>query len=267
MNIVVLAKRVLDTGSTNLKMDSVRGTLIKDGVPSILNPDDANALEAALQIKDKNPDTHISILTMGAPAAKIMMRECLAMGADDAYFLTDSSFGGADTYATSATLAAGVEKLGEVLGGIDLILAGRQSIVGDTAQVGPQVAMRLGLPLVTYAQDLQLEDGKAVVQRQLEDGYEVVEVPLPCLITAVSELNTPRYMSAIGIMDAYEKDIVTWNHEDICIGSESCGLNASPTRVVRSFSPELKGEGVVLEGDPKNIAQTLMSDLSAKHVL
>lgn len=267
MKIIVLAKRVLDTTSTNLKMDSVRGTLIKDGVPSILNPDDANALEAALQIKDENPDTKIAIVTMGAPAAKYMMRECLAMGADEAFFLCDNAFGGADTYATSATLAYGVKKVAEKMGGCDLILAGRQSIVGDTAQVGPQVAKRLDLPVVTYAQDIKIKDGKAIVERQLEDGYEVIEAELPCLITAVSELNTPRYMSAKGIIDAYEKEIITWDHEDIDLSVDFCGLNASPTRVVRSFSPELKGQGEMLEGTPSVMAKSLVSKLEEKHLL
>lgn len=263
MKILVLAKRVLDTTNTNLKMDPIRGTLIKEGVPSILNPDDANALEAALQIKDENPDTTITIITMGAPAAKYMMRECLAMGADDAIFLSDNVFGGADTYATSVVLAYAIKKVGE----FDLVLAGRQSIVGDTAQVGPQVAQRLGLPLVTYAQDLKIEDGKAIVQRQLEDGYEVIEAPLPCLITAVGELNTPRYMSAKGIIDAYEKEIVTWNHEDINIEENECGLVGSPTRVVRSFAPELKGSGEILEGSAQSMASELVSRLSENHLI
>lgn len=262
MKILILAKRVLDTTNTNLKMDPIRGTLIKEGVPSILNPDDANALEAALAIKDENPDTTITILTMGAPAAKYMIRECLAMGADNAYFLTDEAFGGADTYSTSATLAYACKKLD-----YDIILAGRQSIVGDTAQVGPQVAQRLGLPLVTYAQDIKIKDGKAIVERQLEDGYEVVEVPMPCLITAVAELNEPRYMTVNGILDAYDTEIVTWNHEDIDIDVNICGLVGSPTRVVRSFAPDLKGSGEMLEGTPQVMAQTLISKLNEKHIL
>jgi electron transfer flavoprotein beta subunit len=263
MKILILAKRVLDTTNTNLKMDPIRGTLIKEGVPSILNPDDANALEAALAIKDEDPDTTITILTMGAPAAKYMIRECLAMGADDAYFLTDKAFGGADTYSTSATLAYGVKKLGH----FDLILAGRQSIVGDTAQVGPQVAQRLGLPLVTYAQDIKIQNGKAIVERQLEDGYEVVEVPLPCLITAVGELNTPRYMTASGILDAYDKEIVTLGCADIEIDEGICGLVGSPTRVVRSFAPELKGSGEILEGTPAVMAETLITKLGEQHLI
>jgi len=263
MKIIVCAKRVLDTTHTNLKMDPVRGTLIKEGVPSILNPDDANALEAALVIKDRDPDTTVTILTMGAPAAEYMIRECLAMGADDACFLCDDAFGGADTYATSVTLEYGIRKIGD----FDLILAGRQAIVGDTAQVGPQLAMRLGLPLVTYARDIRIENGKAIVERQLEDGYEVVEAPLPCLITAVKELNTPRYMSAGGIADAYEKEITVWDHKDIGIPLDKCGLDASPTRVVKSFSPELKGSGEKLSGTPVAMSKTLVSRLNDKHLL
>ncbi|MDR1068940.1 MAG: electron transfer flavoprotein subunit beta/FixA family protein [Clostridiales Family XIII bacterium] len=263
MKILVLAKRVLDTANTNLKMDPIRGTLIKEGVPSILNPDDANALEAALAIKDEDPETTITILTMGAPAAKYMIRECLAMGADEAYFLTDDAFGGADTYSTSATLAYAAKKIGD----FDLILAGRQSIVGDTAQVGPQVAQRLGLPLVTYAQNIKIKDGKALVERQLEDGYEVIEAPLPCLITAVGELNTPRYMTAGGILAAYEKEIITWGCSEIEIDAGICGLVGSPTRVVRSFAPELKGSGEMLEGSPQAMAETLISKLHEKHVI
>lgn len=263
MKILVCAKRVLDTTDVNLKMDPVRGTLIKDGVPSILNPDDANALEAALAIKDRDPDTTVTVLTMGAPAAKYMIRECLAMGADEAYFLSDSVFGGADTYATSITLQYGIEAIGP----FDLILAGRQSIVGDTAQVGPQLAQRLNLPLVTYAQDIQIEDGKAIVQRQLEDGYEVIEAPLPCLITAVKELNTPRYMSAGGIVEAYEKEIKVLDHNDIGLAKEKCGLTASPTRVARSFAPELKGQGEMLEGTPREMAKSLTGRLKEKGLL
>jgi electron transfer flavoprotein beta subunit len=263
MKILVLAKRVLDTTNTNLKMDPIRGTLIKEGVPSILNPDDANALEAALAIKDEDQGTTITVLTMGAPAAKLMIRECLAMGADKAYFLTDHAFGGADTYSTSATLAYAAKKIGD----FDLILAGRQSIVGDTAQVGPQVAQRLGLPLVTYAQDIKIKGGKAIVERQLEDGYEVIEAPLPCLITAVGELNTPRYMTVNGILDAYEKEIITWNHNDIGIDEGLCGLVGSPTRVVRSFAPELKGSGEILEGTPAVMAETLIAKLNEHHLI
>ena len=197
MKILVCVKQVPDTNE--VKIDPVKGTLIRDGVPSILNPDDANALEAALMLKDKDPDVEIAVLTMGPPQAGYMLRECLAMGADEAYLLSDRAFGGADTCATSTTIAAGIRKVE----GVDVIFAGRQAIDGDTAQVGPQVAQRLGIPVVTYVQSIRMDEDKVTVQRQMEDGYEVVEVKLPCLLTCVKELNEPRYMSVGGIVDAH----------------------------------------------------------------
>ena len=189
MKICVCAKQVPDTNE--VRIDPVKGTLIREGVPSILNPDDANALEAALQLKDEYKDTTISVISMGPPQATYMLRECLAMGADEAVLLSDRAFGGADTCATSTTIAAGIKMLGDV----DIIFGGRQAIDGDTAQVGPQVAMRLGIPVVTYVQKIVEYTGdKIKVQRQLEDGYEVIEVKLPCFLTCVKELNEPRYM-------------------------------------------------------------------------
>jgi len=174
LNIIVCAKQVPDTNE--VKIDPVRGTLIREGVPSILNPDDANALEAALQLKDKYPGSTVSVISMGPAQATYMLRECLAMGADEAYLLSARAFGGADTCATSTTLAAGIKKIGK----FDIIFAGRQAIDGDTAQVGPQTAQRLGLPIVTYVDKIvEVNDKKAVVHRQLEDGYEVIEVDMP----------------------------------------------------------------------------------------
>lgn len=261
MKILVCVKQVPDTNE--VKIDPVKGTLIRDGVPSILNPDDANALEAALQIKDQKPDTVIAVLTMGPPQASYMLRECLAMGADEAYLLSDRAFGGADTCATSTTLAAGIKKVGDV----DIILAGRQAIDGDTAQVGPQVAQRLGLPVVTYVQSMELEPGKAVVQRQLEDGYEIIEVQTPCVLTAVKELNTPRYMSVGGIVDAYQKEITVWDHAAVGLDPKDCGLNASPTQVFRSFTPPPKGKGEMLSGTVQEMSRTLVTTLKEKHYI
>ena len=246
-----------------VKIDPVKGTLIRDGVPSILNPDDANALEAALAYKDKNPDTVVAVLTMGPPQATYMLRECLAMGADEAYLLSDRAFGGADTCATSTTIAAGIKKVE----GVDVIFAGRQAIDGDTAQVGPQVAQRLGLPVVTYVQDIKLEEGKAIVHRQMEDGYEVIEVQTPCVLTAVKELNEPRYMSISGIVDAYKKDITVWNHVDVELNPKDCGLNASPTQVFRSFTPPPKGKGEMLNGSVTEMASTVINRLKEKHYI
>ncbi|NLK37505.1 MAG: electron transfer flavoprotein subunit beta/FixA family protein [Epulopiscium sp.] len=261
MKILVCAKQVPDTNE--VKIDPVKGTLIREGVPSILNPDDANALEAALQIKDKNPDTVVVVISMGPPQAKTMLRECLAMGADEAYLLSDRAFGGADTFATSATLAAGINKIGDV----DIIFAGRQAIDGDTAQVGPQVAQRLDIPVVTYVEDIRIHDGKVTVHRQLEDGYEIIEVKTPCLLTAVKELNEPRYMSIGGIVNAYKKEIPVWGHKDVDIDPENCGLTASPTQVLRSFTPPPKGKGEMLNGTNAEIANTLINKLREKHAI
>ena len=261
MKILVCVKQVPDTNE--VKIDPVKGTLIRDGVPSILNPDDANALEAALMLKDKDPDVEIAVLTMGPPQAGYMLRECLAMGADEAYLLSDRAFGGADTCATSTTIAAGIRKVEEV----DVIFAGRQAIDGDTAQVGPQVAQRLGIPVVTYVQSIRMDDDKVTVQRQMEDGYEVVEVKLPCLLTCVKELNEPRYMSVGGIVDAYQKDITVWNHMDVELDPADCGLNASPTQVFRSFTPPQKGKGEMLSGTVQEMAEALVGKLAEKHLV
>lgn len=261
MKILVCVKQVPDTNE--VRIDPVKGTLIRDGVPSILNPDDANALEAALQIKDQNEDVTVSVITMGPPQATYMLRECLAMGADEAYLLSDRAFGGADTCATSTTIAAGIKKVGNV----DVIFAGRQAIDGDTAQVGPQVAQRLGLPVVTYVQDIELGDETITVQRQMEDGYEVIEVQTPCLLTCVKELNEPRYMSVGAIVDAYKKEIPMWNHIDVELDPKECGLSASPTQVFRSFTPPQKGKGEMLSGTVSEMAGTLVGKLVEKHLV
>lgn len=261
MKILVCVKQVPDTNE--VKIDPVKGTLIRDGVPSILNPDDANALEAALMLKDKDPDVEIAVLTMGPPQAGYMLRECLAMGADEAYLLSDRAFGGADTCATSTTIAAGIRKVE----GVDVIFAGRQAIDGDTAQVGPQVAQRLGIPVVTYVQSIRMDEDKVTVQRQMEDGYEVVEVKLPCLLTCVKELNEPRYMSVGGIVDTYQKDITVWNHMDVELDPADCGLNASPTQVFRSFTPPQKGKGEMLSGTVQEMAEALVGKLAEKHLV
>ncbi len=261
MKILVCVKQVPDTNE--VKIDPVKGTLIRDGVPSILNPDDANALEAALMLKDKDSDVEIAVLTMGPPQAGYMLRECLAMGADEAYLLSDRAFGGADTCATSTTIAAGIRKVE----GVDVIFAGRQAIDGDTAQVGPQVAQRLGIPVVTYVQSIRMDEDKVTVQRQMEDGYEVVEVKLPCLLTCVKELNEPRYMSVGGIVDAYQKDITVWNHMDVELDPADCGLNASPTQVFRSFTPPQKGKGEMLSGTVQEMAEALVGKLAEKHLV
>ena len=265
MKIIVTAKQVPDTNE--VKIDPVKHTLIRDGVPSILNPDDKNALEGALALKDQYPGSTVTVISMGPPQALIMLKECIAMGADDAALLSSRAFGGADTCATSTTIAAGIKKIGDY----DIIFAGRQAIDGDTAQVGPQTAMRLGLPVVSYVQkvvEVNEKERYAIVERQLEDGHEVVKVTLPCVLTCVKELNEPRYMTVGRIIYACEKaDIKIWNEKDVELDPADCGLNASPTKVDKSFTPDPKGKGEMLSGTIAEMSAKLVGSLREKHVI
>ena len=262
MKILVCVKQVPNTNE--VKINPKTGTLIRDGVESILNPDDDNALEAALQMKDGNTDTTVTVITMGPPQAKEVLVECMAKGADDSVLLSSRAFGGADTWATSNTIAGAIKRIADY----DIIFAGRQAIDGDTAQVGPQIAEKLGIPQVTYVERIISCNGKEVtVRRQLEDGYEVIQVPMPCLLTVVKELNKPRYMSVKGIYEAYEKDITVWNENDIPVRADEIGINASPTKVFRSFTPDPTGKGIMIEGTPKEAAAKVIGELKKKHVL
>lgn len=262
MKIIVCVKQVPDTNE--VKIDPVKGTLIREGVPSILNHDDANALEEALRIKDHHPDTHITVITMGPPQAKETLQECIAMGADDAVLLSDRALGGSDTWATSNAIAAGIRKLGQY----DIIFAGRQAIDGDTAQVGPQLAEKLGLPQVTYVMEFSVAGNEITVKRALETGYEVLKLKTPCVLTAIKELNCPRYMSVRGIYKAASYDIKVWNSAHLGVDLTSVGLEASPTNVYKSFTPAKKGKGVIVEGDTANeIAGNFMASLKKKHII
>lgn len=262
--IIVCAKQVPDTNE--IKIDPVKKTLIREGVKSILNHDDANALEEALRIKDQYPDTHITVITMGPPQAKDMLTECLALGADEAILASDRALGGSDTWATSNALAAAIRKLGE----FDLVFTGRQAIDGDTAQVGPQLAEKLDIPQVTYVSELELnqERNQITVKRAMEDGYELIEINTPCLLTAIKELNQPRYMSIAGIFDAVKKEIKVWSASDLGVDATEVGLESSPTNVYRSFTPLPKGKGIVIQADtPKEAAAELLHKLKNKHVI
>lgn len=262
--IIVCAKQVPDTNV--IKINPKTGTLIREGVPSILNHDDANALEEALKIKDKDPDTHITVVSMGPPQATDMLLECLAMGADEAVLVSDRAVGGSDTWATSNAISAAIRKIGDY----DLIFTGRQAIDGDTAQVGPQIAEKLGLPQVSYVQAFELADDKksVTVERRLEDGYQKIRVQLPCLLTAIKELNTPRYMTMGMIYEAQSKPLKVWSAADIEVDLNTVGLEASPTNVFRSFTPAPKAPGVKLEGDTeKEKADKLLIGLKDKQVI
>lgn len=259
MKIVVSIKQVPDTNE--VKLDQTTGTLIREGVPSIINPDDKAGLEAALRLKDQF-GAHVTVLTMGPPQADLALREALAMGADEAILVTDRAFGGADTWATSSTLASAISKLD-----YDLIITGRQAIDGDTAQVGPQIAEHLGLPNVSYAEELWVEGDSIKVKRQFEDRYHIIRVKTPCLITALSELNEPRYMTPGGIFDAFQKEITVWHRADLDVADSNIGLKGSPTRVKKSFTKAVKGQGTVVTMEPEEAANWLSDRLREKFIL
>lgn len=260
MNIVVCIKQVPDTNE--VKLDPKTGTLIRDGVPSIINPDDKAGLEAALVLKDKF-DAKVTVLTMGPPQADKALREALAMGADEAILLTDRAFAGADTWATSMTLASAIRKID-----YDLIIAGRQAIDGDTAQVGPQIAEKLGLPQVSYVKELDRDGDHLFITREFEDRAHKIKLKMPCLITTLAELNAPRYMSVEGIMDAYrEKEVKVWTRADIEIDDAALGLKGSPTRVKKSFTKAVKAPGKKYDVDAAQAAQIILDNLKEKYII
>ena len=260
MKIIVCIKQVPDT--TEVRLDPVTGTLIRDGVPSIINPDDKAGLEAALRLKDLH-GARVTALSMGPPQADLALREALAMGADEAVLVTDRAFGGADTWATSSTLASAARLLG-----FDLIITGRQAIDGDTAQVGPQIAEHLGIPNISYAEAIQVEGDSIKVKRQYEDRYHILRAKMPCLITALAELNEPRYMTPGGIFSAYrEKEVRIITRPDLDVEDGNIGLKGSPTRVFKSFTKQVKGKGAVVNLGAQESAEWLMEKLQEKFIL
>lgn len=263
MNIIVCLKQVPDT--TEVRIDPVTNTLMRAGVPSIINPDDRNALEQALEIKDKREDVTVTVLSMGPPQAEVALKEALAMGADDAVLLSDRAFAGSDTWATSTALASGIKKIGDY----DIILCGRQAIDGDTAQVGPQIAEHLGLPQITYIEELDIQDDKVVAKRALENGHFVIESSMPILLTAIKELNQPRYPSIKGIYEAnQEGKVKVWSAEYVDADFDNLGLNGSPTKVKKSFTPEGRsGEGEIFSGDAEEAVKKLVVKLKEEHFI
>ncbi len=261
MKIVVCIKQVPDTNE--VRLDPVTGTLIRDGVPSIINPDDKSGLEAALVLKEKY-NAHVSVLTMGPPQADLALREALAMGADEAILLTDRAFAGADTWATSLTLAKALEKME-----YDVIITGRQAIDGDTAQVGPEIAEHMKIPHVSYANGVDKDGDSLIIKRMFEEGYHKIKVKMPCLITALTEMNTPRYMSVGKIYDAYrEKEVKVMTFEDLDIAKEEIGLKGSPTKVKKSFTKGAKTAGKLYNDlDEKEAAKVIVEKLKEKFII
>ena len=264
MKIVVCIKQVPDTAE--VKLDPKTGTLIRDGVPSIINHDDKAGLEAALQLREKlNDGSTVTVVCMGPPQADVALREALAMGADEAHLVSAREFGGSDTYATATIIATALKKIG-----YDMVITGRQAIDGDTAQVGPQIAEKLNIPQISYAQELDIVNGEVIVNRQYEDQYHVLKVQLPCLVTALAELTEPRYMHAGGIVDAYNKEIKVWGFDDLKndLNPEWIGLKGSPTNVFQSFGKKPKTPGTIYDGlSVEEAVEKIMAMLIERHII
>ncbi len=260
MKIIVLLKQVPDT--TEIRVDYETGTLIRQGVKSVMNPDDKAGLEEALKLKEKY-GAHVTALSMGPAQATYMLREALAMGADDAVLLNDRKFAGSDTWATSSIIAGGLEKME-----YDLIIAGRQAIDGDTAQVGPQTAEKLGIPHVTYIEDVEeVKDGSITVKRQFEFGYQRIKVKFPCLITTLGEMNTPRFMNTKGIVDAFDYEIKIMSRDDIIVDESNIGLKGSPTKVKRTFTKDSQAKSDLIMVAPSEAASKIVSVLDANNII
>ena len=260
MKIVVCVKQVPDTkGGVKFNPD---GTLDRAAMLTIMNPDDKAGLEAALRLKDQY-GAEVTVLTMGLPKADEVLREAMAMGADKGILVTDSGLGGEDTWATSTTIAGALRNLD-----YDLIITGRQAIDGDTAQVGPQIAEHLGLPVISYAQAIKVEGDSVIVERQFEDGYHVLKAKMPCLVTALSELNEPRYMTPGGIFDAFDKEVTVWGRADLKdVDDSNLGLKGSPTKIAKASDKVRKGAGEKVALDTDEAVSYLIGKFKEKHII
>jgi electron transfer flavoprotein beta subunit len=248
MNIIVCIKQVPNT--TDVKIDPVKNTLIREGVESIINPFDTYAIEEAVRLKERFSGK-VTVITMGPPQADAALREAISLGCDEAILVSDRKFAGSDTWATSYTLSCAIKKIGT----FDIILCGKQASDGDTAQVGPGISTHLDIPQVTYVKKIEeIKDSRARVERMTEEGYDIVETPVPCLFTVVKEINTPRIPSLKGMMRSKSAKIVQWTAADINADPKKIGLDGSPTRVVKIFTPPPRKGGQMLKGDTAEIS-------------
>jgi electron transfer flavoprotein beta subunit len=260
LNIIVCIKQVPDTAEIRINPET--NTLMREGVPSIINPFDMHALEAAVQIKEQT-GAKVIVLTMGPPQAEASLREAISLGADEAVLLSDRLFAGSDTWATSYTLAKAIEKLDA-----GIIFCGKQAIDGDTAQVGPETAEFLNIPHISYVKKIEdISDSFIRVQRLMDEGYDIVESPLPVLLTVVRELNEPRMPSLKGKMAAKKAEIKTMNAADIGADEDSLGLKGSPTQVRNIFAPEMNAERMMIEGTPEEQVNKLIEELKKNKCL
>ena len=299
MNIIVCIKQVPDT--TEVRIDPKTGTLIREGIPVIINPDDKAGIEAAISLKEKYGG-HVTVLSMGPPQAEMALKEAFAMGADRVILLTDRAFAGSDTWATSLALAYAIKKVTSyklqvtsnppnqptqssteassdtTQGGEFLIICGRQAIDGDTAQVGPQIAEHLGLPQVSYVTEIEKQETSLIVKKMFEDEYQKIKVNMPCLLTVLREMNQPRYMTISRIFDICkappmknewwgEGGVEKFSIKDIELEPERTGLNASPTKVKKTMTKGAKSAGKVHECDPKEAAKLIVEKLQEKFII
>ena len=262
MKIIVCVKQVPDTkGGVKFNPD---GTLDRGAMLTIMNPDDKAGLEAALRLKDQY-GAEVTVLTMGLPKAEDVLREAMAMGADNGILVTDRVLGGADTWATSTTIAGAIRNIKDY----DIIITGRQAIDGDTAQVGPQIAEHLGIPVISYAEGIEVDGDSVIVKRQYEDRHHMLKAKMPVLITALSELNDPRYMTSGGIFDAVDAEITTWGRADLVdVNDGDLGLKGSPTKIAKASDKVRKGAGEKVAPDsPDEAVEYIMDKLLTKHVI
>ena len=261
MKVIVCIKQVPDT--TNVRINPETNTLVREGVASIVNPFDVYAIEEAIRIREKHGGT-VTVITMGPPQAADALREAVSLGADNAYLVSDRAFAGADTWATSYALSQGIRKVGEY----DLVIAGKQAIDGDTAQVGPETADMLGIPFVAYIRKIeQVEGRKMIAERLMDEGYDVVETSLPALITVVKEINEPRVPSLKGKLKAKDLKVTAWTAKDIGADEDKIGLKGSPTQVVRIFPPVPRGQREILSGSIEDQVATVAKKLKEQSLI
>ncbi len=260
MRIIVFIKQVQD--SAQVRFDKETHAMIRDGVSSIINPFDENAIEAGLQLREEHGG-EVIVVCMGAPHAEKELRQAIAMGADRAILLSDRRFAIADTLATAYSLAIAAKKIGDY----DILLFGKQAIDGDTAQVGPGVAETLGLPQITCVRRIEVADGKVIAEQVLEDYYEIVQAPLPVVLTVVKEINEPRHASLRGVLKAKKAEIPIWKPEDVGADLTRIGKDGSPTDVIRTFTPEPRGDSEQLSGTPEEIGEAVFARLRKQNII
>ena len=257
MNIIVCVKQV--PGTNEVKMNKETNTIIREGVEAIMNPFDSYAVEEAVRLKEQ-AGGKVTALSMGIPAVADLLKETVALGVDDTVLLSDRAFAGSDTLATAYALSMGIKKIGEY----DLIICGKQAIDGDTAQVGPSLAEKLGILHTTNVRKIEeIREDCIRCQRMTDDGYEIIEMPLPAVITVVKEINEPRLPSIKGLMRSKKAAVTVWTADDIQADKELCGLKGSPTQVVKTFIPIHDVNSEIIEGDPKEQAEKLTEKLMA----